>query len=116
MSKEDLIQIAETYFCGLNAKDLSLVPFADEVVFECPITPKLTGISAVLEFLEGVFSMIKEVRLQQCVADGEYVAVRFELDTTYGLIPASDRLLIAGGRIEELRPYYDPRPVASKES
>jgi SnoaL-like protein len=113
MSTKGAIEIAEGYFRGLNAKDLSRVPFAPDVVFECPITPKLSGVSAVLEFLEGVFSVIKDVRLRQCVPDGEYVSVRFELDTVYGLIPASDRLRIVNGQIKELRPYYDPRPLKS---
>lgn len=111
MSKEPGIETVESYFRALNAKDLSQVSFAPDVVFESPITPRLTGIRSVLEFLEGVLSVIKEVRVKQCVADGEYVAVRFELDTVYGLIPASDRIRITNGEIKELRPYYDPRPV-----
>lgn len=111
MSGQSGIEIAENYFRALNAKDLSRVSFAPDVVFECPITPRLAGVAAVLEFLEGVFSVIKEVRVERCLADGEYVAARFELDTVYGLIPASDRIRIVGGQIKELRSFYDPRPV-----
>ncbi len=111
MSGPNEIEIAEAYFRGLNAKDLSSVPFAPDVVFDSPITPKLAGVDAVLEFLEGVFSAIKEVRVQQCVAEGECVLARFDLDTVYGLIPASDCIRIVDGQIKELRPYYDPRPV-----
>jgi hypothetical protein len=114
MNNDARVEIAKAYLEGLSAKDLSQVPFAPDVTFESPITPRLTGIQSVLEFLEGVFSVIKAVRVQQCVADGEYVVAHFELDTTYGLIPVTDRIGIVDGQIAELRPYYDPRPLGRR--
>jgi hypothetical protein len=108
MDNDVQIEIAEAFLHGLGAKDLSQVPFAPDVTLECAITPKLKGIESVLEFLEGVFSVIKEVRVQQSVADGDSVVVHFELDTTYGLIPVTDRIRIVNGQVAELRPYYDP--------
>lgn len=111
MNPEAATEIAERLFQGLNSKDLSHVPFAPDVVFESPITPKLSGIKSVMEFLEGVLSVIKGAHLKDCKVEGEYVTVRFQLDTVYGLIPASDCMRVADGQIKELHPYYDPRPL-----
>jgi hypothetical protein len=108
MDNDAQIEIAEAFLHGLGAKDLSQVPFAPDVTLECAITPKLKGIESVLEFLEGVFSVIKAVRPQQCVVDGDSVVVHYELDTTYGLIPVTDRMRIVDGELAELRPHYDP--------
>ena len=47
------------------------------------------------------------------LSDGDYVAVRFQLDTIYGVIPAFDWFHVVDGAIAEARPYYDPRPITS---
>jgi|SRR5579863_6019359 len=113
MDNNERIEIAEAFLRGLGAKDLGQVPFARDVTLESATTPKLKGIESVLEFLEGVFSVIKAVRVQQSVADVDSVVVHFELDTTYGLIPVTDRMRIENGQIAELRPYYDPISLRS---
>jgi glyoxylase I family protein len=111
MAKNPNVEIAESYFRGLGQKDFTHVPFAPDLVFESPLTPRLSGAKAVREFLEAVFPVIKGVRIQQAIADGDHLAVRFELETTCGAIPACDYLRISNGQIAEIRPYYDPRPV-----
>ena len=44
------------------------------------------------------------------IADGEFVASRFDLDTPFGRIEAFDRFRVVNGFLAEIRPYYDPRP------
>jgi catechol 2,3-dioxygenase-like lactoylglutathione lyase family enzyme len=107
------LEAVESYFDGLRRKDLSQVAFAPSVSFESPLSPRLVGVKAVSEFLSGVFPVIKDVRIKQHIVDAEHVATRFELDTTFGVIPAFDWFRVSNGLIQELRPYYDPRPITN---
>ena len=98
------------YFDGLRAKQVDAVPFAADVRFESPLSPPLRGADAVREFLRGVLPAIKGVTVQQIISEGEHVAVRFELDTVNGVVPAFDFFRVVNGEIVDARPYYDPRP------
>ena len=66
---------------------------------------------AVSEFLTGMFPVIKDLRVRQHIVENEYVATRFDLDTTFGVIPVFDCFRVANGLIQEVRPFYDPRPI-----
>ena len=106
-----VIATAESYLRGLRDKDLRAVPFAPGVTLESPLTPKLTGIGPVVAFLTGLFPAIKDVRITRVIADGEFVGAMFDLDTIFGVIPVFDCIRVADGLIQEIRPYYDPRPI-----
>jgi hypothetical protein len=101
------------YLDGLGRRDVDAVPFAPTVRFEGPLGPPIEGAEPVRQFLRSVFPIIKGVRVQQMLNDGEYVAARFELDTVHGPIPAFDWFHIVDGAIVEARPYYDPRPITA---
>lgn len=105
------VATAESYFRGLRDKDLHAVPFAPGITLESPLTPKLTGIGPVISFLTALFPAIKDVRITRVIADGEFVAVMFDLDTIFGVIPVFDCIRVTNGLIQEMRPYYDPRPI-----
>ena len=105
------VAAAESYLQGLREKDLRAVPFAPGVTIESPLAPKLTGIGPVVAFLTGLFPAIKDVRISRLIAEGEFVAVMFDLDTIFGVIPVVDCMRVADGLIQETRPYYDPRPI-----
>jgi limonene-1,2-epoxide hydrolase len=106
-----VIATAEGYLRALRDKDLRAVPFAPGVTLESPLTSKLTGIEPVVAFLTGFFPAIKDVRITRVIADGEFVALMFDLDTIFGVIPVVDCIRVANGLIHETRPYYDPRPI-----
>ncbi len=110
-----MVKPVESYLRGLKDKDLSAVPFAPDVTFESPLSPKLNGAEAVVQFLTGLFPAIKDVRVKQHIVEGEYVATLFDLDTTFGVIPVFDCFRVAGGLIKQIRPYYDPRPITNPE-
>jgi hypothetical protein len=105
-----VVAAAESYLRGLREKDLRAVPFAPGVTIESPLTPKLTGVGPVVGFLTGLFPAIKDVRITRVIAEGEFVAMMFDLDTIFGVIPVVDCIRVADGLIQEMRPYYDPRP------
>lgn len=114
--REELVQAVEAYLQGLKDKNLSKVPFASDVTFESPLSPKLTGPEAVTEFLTGLFPAIKDVRVKQHIVEGEYVATVFDFDTTFGVIPVFDCFRVTNGQIKQIRPYYDPRPITTPQS
>ena len=111
MAPNEAVRAVDAYLDGLARKDLSTVPFAADVTFESPLSAATTGASQVRALLEAMFPAIKSVRVLQHLSDGEYVASRFDLDTTFGLIPVLDRFHVVGGELKTIRPFYDPRPL-----
>ena len=114
--KNSNIEAAESYLDGLKRADLSEVPFAPDVIFQGPLSPdKLHGAKSVIEFLSGVFPIIKDIRVNHCIADGEHVCVQWDLETITpaATIPILEYFRISDGLIRELRPYYDPRPITN---
>ena len=67
----------------MRKKDLSDVPFAPNVTFESPLSSRIEGKGKVVEFLTGMFPVVNDVRIQRHIAEGEYVATTFDLDTTF---------------------------------
>lgn len=105
------IAVARRYFDALASKDLSSLPLASDVVMESPITPKLSGSESVLEFLEGLASVVRSVRILDLIVEGDKVAVQFEIETDAGVIPGFECFEISDGQIKKLRPYFDARPI-----
>jgi hypothetical protein len=83
------------------------------VTFESPLSPRVVGVKAVSELLTGMFPVIKGIRVRRHIVENEYVATRFDLDTTFGEIPVFDCFRVANGLIQEVRPFYDPRPITN---
>ena len=106
-----VVAIVDRYLEGLGRKDLAGVPFAPGVTIESPLTEKLVGIEQVSAFLTGLFPAVKDVRITRHIVDGEFDAVQFDLDTVFGVIPVFDCIRVTNGLIQEIRPYYDPRPI-----
>src|SRR5262245_35321390 len=114
MDRMKKIQIVECYINGLgNRRDFTGVPFASDVTFENPMTPKLYGVEAVTSYLSGLFPAIRGCTVRQHIVEREYVASLFDFETIFGVIPVFDRfrLDLASRQIKEIRPYYDPRPI-----
>lgn len=115
MAPDHARSAALSYFEGLRTGDVESIPFADDVRFDSPLVSGLDRAEAVRDFLRGVVPAIKDVRVHSVVGQGDTVAVRFELDTVRGVVPAMDWFRIANGRIVEMRPFYDPRPLLMDE-
>ena len=111
--RNKLITIVEGYLDGLRSKDLSQVAFDPDVTFESPLSPKLTGERAVVDFLSGLFPAIKDIRVRQHIVEGEYVATVFDFDTMFGVIPVFDCFRVSNGKLIQIRPFYDPRPITN---
>ena len=107
MTREEQIAVVESYILGLGSRDFEGVPFAESVSYESPLTPKKAGRDAI-EFLEGIFPIIRGTHVKQHIVEGEYVASVFDLEVTTGTVSVFDKFRVADGKLLEIRPFYDP--------
>jgi hypothetical protein len=113
--REAVVRVVESYLNGLGRRDLSDVPFDDDVTIEGPLAPRISGRQAVVEALAGVLPIVNGVRIVQHIVEGEYCGTVFDFDTTFGVIPVFDRLRVVDGRLKDIRPFYDPSPITNAQ-
>jgi glyoxylase I family protein len=112
MSPNVAIEVVERYLDALKTGALTDVPLAADVTFESPLSGRVTGRDAVLEALRSMLPAVRGVTVRDHIADGEFVASRFDLTTPFGPIEVFDRFRVVNGELAEIRPYYDPRVIA----
>ena len=120
--REQLRAVAEAYFAGLAAKDLSRIPFASGVRLHAPLAPRgadapLVG-PAALAFLEGVLPAITDVRVLDYYVNDDLTGICAEalvgIATPPATLRVADRFTVdADGRIVEQENHYDPRAVTN---
>lgn len=107
------LDVVERYLQSLQTGDLDDVPLADDVSFESPLSPRVSGRAGVLEILRSMLPVIQKITVRDHIADGEWIATRFELLTPFGAIEVFDRFRVINGLLAEIRPYYDPRVITA---
>jgi predicted SnoaL-like aldol condensation-catalyzing enzyme len=107
MTREEKIAVVESYIYGVGKGDFSHVPFADDVSYESPLTPKRSGKEAI-DFLAALFPIMRGAEIQQHIVEGEYVATVFHLRTPNGVTAIFDKFRVVDGKLKEINPYYDP--------
>jgi predicted ester cyclase len=110
---EENIKAVEAYLNALRQKDLSLAPFADDIVFEDPVAGKGNSAESFRAFLSGFLPAIKDVKTIQHICEGDHVATRWEADTVFGIIPIGEFFRVRDGKITEAFGYFDPKPIIS---
>jgi SnoaL-like domain len=108
MHKSTNIDVVESYLKGLESKDLSSVPFASGITFEGPLMPKLAGRETIVGFLSSILPLIKGIEIKQHIADGEYVATVFDMETVNGVDHVVDLCRVVDGELTEVRAFYYP--------
>jgi len=108
MHRSTKIDVVESYLKSLASKDLSSVPFASDITFEGPLMPKLTGRETIVGFLGSILPLIKSIEIKQHIADGEYVATVFDMETVNGVDHVADLCRVVDGELTEIRAFYYP--------
>lgn len=125
MNTQDLAAIAEAYFSGLRSKDMSRVPWHDDVVFRGPLAPgypePIQGRRAVESWFAGLYPVLGEVRVIEHYVNVEQteIVTRAEVSITdpKGVLRVLDRFVVdSDGNIREQENYYDPRPALPKNT
>lgn len=120
MNTADLITVAEAYFHGLRTKDMSRVPWHDDVVFRGPLAPgypePIDGRQGVESWFSGLYPVLGEVRVIEHYINTARteIVTRAEVAITSpkGILRVLDRFVVdSNGRITEQENYYDPRPA-----
>ncbi len=107
MTREQKVAVVEAYIDGLGNGDFSRVPFARDVTYESPLTPQKTGQEAI-DFLSGLFPIMRGSEIKQHIVDGNFVATVFHLKTPNGVTAVFDKFRVVDGQLKEICPYYDP--------
>lgn len=106
MSREQKIAAVEAYLNCFATKDLSSVPFAEDVTFEGPGMTKLTGKTSMLGFLTHILPMVKGIRIKQHIIEAEYVVSIFDMETVNGVDYVCDCIHVVDERIKAIRAFY----------
>jgi limonene-1,2-epoxide hydrolase len=109
--RESNIEAVERYLDALRSKDLSRAPLSPDIFFTDPLVGEMSGVEAWRGFIEQMLPALKDVRVKQHVADGDFVATMWEIDTVWGIIPIFELFRVEDGRIKEARAFFDPRPI-----
>ena len=109
MSRSKNVAIVEDYLKALLTKDLSAVLFAPDITFEGPLMPKLAGRETILGFLRSILPFIKGIEIKQHIADGDYVATVFDMETVNGVDHVVDVCRVIDGELKEVRAFYYPK-------
>src|SRR5580693_5355890 len=108
MSREQKVAAVEAYLDCFATKDLSKVPLAEDVTFEGPLVPKLTGRQSIKSFLASILPMVNGIQLKQHIVEGDYVATVFDMETVNGVDHVFDWIQIVDGEIKAIHTFYYP--------
>lgn len=123
--RAQLLAVAEAYMAGLASKDLSRIPYAEDVRLRAPLAPggaQATQVGpAARAFLEGVLPLVGDVSiLDQYVNDdltGICTAALVSITSPPVILRVVDRFVVdADGKIVEQENHYDPRGVTDQPS
>ena len=90
--------------------------FAEDVTFEGPRMPKLTGRATILRFLTSILPMVRGIQLKQHIVEGDYVATVFDMETVNGVDHVFDRIHIEDGEIKAIHTFYYPEQTPETQS
>jgi hypothetical protein len=116
MSREQKVAAVEAYLDCFATKDLSKVSFAEDVTFEGPRMPKLTGRATILGFLTSILPMVRGIQLKQHIVEGDYVATVFDMETVNGVDHVFDRIHIVDGEIKAIHTFYYPEQTPERQT
>jgi limonene-1,2-epoxide hydrolase len=108
---EEVIRTVEAYLSALAAKDISVAPLHPDVTFESPLSPPIQGLDAVRQAFDGFFPAMMGINVSRHIANGEWCATLFDMETPFGRLPMVDWFHVVDGQIKSIRVYFDPRPI-----
>ena len=106
--------VVERYTRALADRDFTAARglLADDLRFEGPID-RFERADDYVQAISGLYGMVRGVEHQATIAQGDDVAVFYVLDTPVARAPVAEWYTVRGGRIAEVRAYFDARPFAA---
>jgi hypothetical protein len=119
--RAQLKSTSEAYFAGLAKRDVSSVPWHDDILLRSPLAPEspdvpLRGKPAVIQWFEALFPVLGETRvIEHYFNEGlTVIATRADVGITEPpcFLRVVDRFTVnAAGQITQQENHYDPRPA-----
>jgi len=113
MSEMNATDVVQNYSRALEDSDFATARtlLADDLVFEGPLD-KFERADDYMKAISGLYGMVRGVEHQATIAEGDAVAVFYVLDTPMARAPVAEWYTVHGGKIVQLRAYFDARPFA----
>jgi ketosteroid isomerase-like protein len=98
---------------AINSDDARIIPLAEDVVYSSPLLPEpITGAAAVREHIAAIAPFVARLELKRALFDGDSAALVVEFEGVNGVvIEGVEFLRIEGGRINDVRVYFDTLPL-----
>ena len=119
--RAQLKRVAELYFEGMGKKDMSHVPWDDQVVLRSPLAPgglgtPLVGRAAVLDWFASLFPVLGAMHIIEHYFNEGLTVIATRSDVGITNPPCAlrvvDRFTVnADGKITQQENHYDPRPA-----
>ncbi|MBC7855765.1 MAG: nuclear transport factor 2 family protein [Pirellulaceae bacterium] len=118
MNRVQMITVAESYFRGLVRKDMSGVPWHENMEFRGPLAPgypePLRGRAAVQSWLSGLYPVLGEVRVLDHYINNAMTEIvtsaHVSITDPACILRVLDRFVVdESGLITQQENYYDPR-------
>lgn len=101
---------------AIRTKDPTKALFAPQITLEYPLSPrKIVGRESVIEYVLSLLPGFDDVKLERHMTGRDYVATLWEARTVWGTVPVCTVFRIADGLIQEIRSFWDPRPVLQQK-
>jgi ketosteroid isomerase-like protein len=113
MAQTSAKDVVRKFNAALGTRDFAAARglLADDLHFEGPID-KFETADEYVGAIKGLYGMVKGIEPQATIADGESVGFFYLLDTPVARAPVAEWYVVRGGKIVELRAYFDARPFA----
>ena len=104
------VAAATAFLKAMKNKDLAQAPLAEKVSYEGPLSGEtIQGRDHVSRFLEVYLPVINDVRVVRQISEGDYVAMVWQAETSFGQISLVYIFRIEAAKIVEIQAFYDPR-------
>ncbi len=113
MVKMNATDVVDSYSHALEARDFTAARslLADNLRFEGPID-RFEKADDYIKAITGLYGMVKGIEHQATITEGENVATFYVLDTPVAQAPVAEWYTVRGGKIVQIRTYFDARPFA----
>ncbi len=122
--RDQMKATVEAYFAGLAGRDVSKVPWAENVVFRGPLAPgdldvPLRGRKAVAGWFASIYPILGKTKVIEHYFNDDLTVIATRADVGITTPPCAlrvvDRFTInAKGKITEQENHYDPRAALQK--
>ena len=102
---------------AINSDDAGIIPLAEHVVYNSPLLPDpIVGQAAVREHIAAIAPFVTRYVLKRALFDGDSAAIVVEVEGVNGVVfEGTEFLRFEGGRICDLRVYFDTRPLLQNQ-